>query len=204
MAAGQRETRRAVVEFGVQPGVKSVAGLASGREVCGHVIGIGGIPKVRQVTGQASSRKSQELSNSSAPVTLLALHHSVRAEERKSVGVLLDRFDRYTPAADGVALCAVCTHLTTVDVRMAVRAVMASVGKHGLKMALSAVHFFVQAAQRVSRQIMIEFRYRADRLPTRARVAILAGHIKRAVGAAAGLSLGTRRAGKGKRKSKEH
>ena len=55
MPVGQQETGRAVVEFGVQPGVKRMAGLARGGELCGNVVGIDGLLKIRLVAGHAGS-----------------------------------------------------------------------------------------------------------------------------------------------------
>ena len=55
MALGQRETGRAVVEFGVQPGVKRMACLAGGGELCGNVVGINCFLKIRLVAGHAGS-----------------------------------------------------------------------------------------------------------------------------------------------------
>ena len=144
MAIGQQETGCAVVELGVQPRVKGMAGFASGREICGHVIGIRGLLKIRQVTGRASRRKSLVLSDGGVLVTLLALHHGVRSEEWKSIEVLLDRLNRYLPAQYGVALGAVGAVLAAVNIRMAVRAVLADIRKDRLGVALGAVNFFVQ------------------------------------------------------------
>jgi len=53
MALGQRESGRAVVELGIQPGVKRMASLAGGGELCGNVIGIDGFLKIRLVAGHA-------------------------------------------------------------------------------------------------------------------------------------------------------
>jgi len=53
MALGQRESSRAVVELGVQPRVKRMAGLAGGGELCGNVVRIDCFLKIRQVAGRA-------------------------------------------------------------------------------------------------------------------------------------------------------
>lgn len=53
MSVGQQETRYAVVELGIQPRIKGVAGFASGREICRDVIGVRCLLKIRQVAGRA-------------------------------------------------------------------------------------------------------------------------------------------------------
>ena len=204
MAVGQQETGGTVVEFGVQPGVKRMAGFACGREFCYHVIGVGGFLKIRQVAGRARGRESQELSDSSVLVAPLTLHHCVCAEKRKSVEVLLDRLDRYLPAQDSVAPGAVGAELTAVDVRVAVRAVLTNVSKDRLEMAVRAVDFFMHGTKRKSRGVVIEFGNGANRGPARVRVAVLARNDQRAVRTPAGLTLGICRKGEAKGESKEH
>jgi hypothetical protein len=133
------------------------------------------------MTGRARSRQALILSHGSVLVTLLAFHHRMRPEQWKPVEVLFDRLNRYIPTQDGVALGAVGAELTSMNISMAVRAVLAHIGEDRLYVALRAVHFFVHAAKGISRGVVIEFRDGADRAPTRARVAILAGDGKRAV-----------------------
>ena len=55
MALGQRESSRAVVELGIQPGIKRMAALAGGGELCGNVVGIDCFLKIRLVAGHAGS-----------------------------------------------------------------------------------------------------------------------------------------------------
>lgn len=64
---------------------------------------------------------------------------------------------------------------------MAVGAILAHIGKHRLDVAARAGHFFVHAAQRILRCVVIEFGDRADRRPARRRMAVLARYIKVAV-----------------------
>jgi len=88
-----------------------------------------------------------------------------------------------------VALRAIRTHLPAVNVRVAVRAILSHVGEHRLYVAFEALHFFVHAAQRIVRLVVIKLRHRADRTPARRRVAILAGNRQRPVRAPRGLVL---------------
>jgi hypothetical protein len=168
------------------------------------VIRIGGRLKIIQVTGRAGGRESHILSGCRVLVTFLTFHHGVRTEEWKSVEVILNRLHRYIPAQWSVAFGAIGAILAAMNVRVAIRAVLADVSKDWLEVALSAVHLFVHPAEGIPCAVMIELGNTADRRPTRARVAVLAGDIKRAVRTTAGLPLSTRRAGTGKRKSKEH
>jgi hypothetical protein len=122
-------------------------------------------------------------------VTLLALHYCVRAEQRKPVEVLLDRLDRHLPAKHSVALGAVRAELCAVNVSVAIRAVLSNVGENWLGVATGAGYFFMHAAKRIARGVVIEFRNGANGCPACARVAIFAGDVQRTVRTSAGLPL---------------
>jgi hypothetical protein len=141
------------------------------------------------------------LSDSSAFVTLLAFHHSVRAKQRESVEVLLDRLDRDIPTEGCVALGAVGSHLATMNIGVAVRAILADVGEYRLDVAFRAVKFFVHAAKRITRGVVVEFRHAANRRPACAGVTVLTRNGKRAMRTPGRLSLGSSRKGASKRKN---
>ena len=122
-------------------------------------------------------------------MTLLALDHGVRAEQRKSISVLLDRLARDLPAGNRVALRAVIAELSAVDVGVTIGALLANICKNWLCVASRAGYFFVHAAERVSRRVVIEFRYGANRSPACVGVAIFAGNRQWTVRTPAGLSL---------------
>jgi len=122
-------------------------------------------------------------------VALLAGHGRVRAKQREAVLVILDLLWRDVPALHRMTLFAVRTHLPAMYVRVAVRAILSDVGEDRLYVALDALHFFVHAAQRIVRLVVIKLRHRADRTPARRRVAILAGYRQRPVRAPRGLVL---------------
>jgi len=175
MAIGERKTnrRRGVVEaLSSQPTVKTVATVASLRELCGDVIGIGGVLKVLLVAGNASGGKSLELSDSGALVAIFALDGSVGAKEREAVLVILELLDGNIPALDGVTLSTVGAHLPLVNVGVAVLAVFAYIGENGFDVALNALHFFVHAAQGILGLIVVEFGIGADGPPSRGIVAV--------------------------------
>ena len=93
-----------------------------------------------------------------------------------------------------MALGAVRAELCAVNVRVAIRAILAHVGEHWLGMASGAGYFFVHAAQRVARAVMIEFRNGANGDPAGVGVAIFAGNVEGTVRTSPWLPLGLRRA----------
>jgi len=177
----QREPGGAVIELRAQPAVKRVAGVAGGRELCAGVIRIRGLLVVPQVAGSAGRRQALELAHCSALVAVLALHRGVRAEQRKTILVVLYPLDGNIPAPHGVALRAIRAHLPLVNVRVALFAILAHIGEHRLEMALRALNFLVHLAQRIAGFVVIEFRNRTDRAPARSGVAILARNGERSV-----------------------
>ena len=144
MAIRQQESGRTMVELGVQPIVKRrMTGFASRRELCGHVVGIGGFLKIPHVARLACGRKPQEITDGGVLMALIAFYGSMRAEQRKSVEVLLNRLHCHLPAENCVAPRAVGSELTAVKVRVTVGAVLPHIGEGGFEMALRAGDFFV-------------------------------------------------------------
>jgi hypothetical protein len=141
------------------------------------------------------------LSDRSALVTLVALHHSVRPEKRESIGVILNGLHGDVPTGDGVALGAIGPHLTAMNVGVAVRAIFPDISEDRFDVALRAGNFFVHAAKGISRGVVVELRNGADRNPACICVAVLARNRKRAVRAPCGLLLRIRRADKGQCKN---
>jgi len=127
-------------------------------------------------------------------MTLLALDDGVGAEQREPVEVLLYRLNRYLPSEYCMALGAVRAELSAMDVRVAIGAVLAHVGENRLGVASGAGHFFVHAAKRVARAVMVEFRNGANRGPTGVGVAIFTGNVEGTVRTSARLPLGFCRA----------
>ena len=70
------------------------------------------------------------------------------------------------PALHGVALRAIGTHLAAVNVRVAIGAIFSNVGEDRFGVALHALHFFVHAAQRIVRAVVIKFEIGSDGTPT--------------------------------------
>jgi len=106
--------------------------------------------------------------------------------------VIFDLLGGQIPTLDGVALRAIRAHLATVNISVAISAVLANIGERRLNMTLHAVHFFVEAAQGIIRFVVIEFGNGADGAPARGSVAIFAGNIQGAVRIPSGLILSSR------------
>jgi hypothetical protein len=148
-----------------------------------------GFLKIRHVTGRTRSGESLVLSDGSALVTLLALHHRMRSEQRKPVEMILNGLHRHVPAVHRVALGTIGAELTAMNIRVAVRAVLADIGEDWLEVALRAVNFFVHSAKRISRGVVVEFWDRPNRGPARARVTVFAGYCQGSMRTPAGLLL---------------
>src|SRR5215472_5571473 len=69
----------------------------------------------------------------------------------------------------------ICSELTSMKIRVAIRTLRAHVLEHHRLVAFGAGHRLVHTAQRIFRRIVIEFRHRPDRFPACVRVAVLAG-----------------------------
>jgi hypothetical protein len=130
--------------------------------------------KILQVAGGAGRRQALELAHRRALVAIFALHRGVRAEQRKTILVILDLLYRNIPAQHGVALRAIRAHLPLVNVRVAFFTILAYIGEYRLDVALRALHFFVHAPQRITRLVVIEFGNRANGLPACGGVTVLA------------------------------
>jgi hypothetical protein len=180
VAIGQQKTGRAVVELGVEPVVKGMAARAVRGCKCSSGRWMRRIRRflpIRQVAGRAGRRKPQIISDRRVCMAFLALHYGVRAEQRESVEVLLNRLDRRPPSENRVALSAVRAKLSAVDVGVTIGAIFANVRENRLGVASRAGHFFVHAAKRVPRGVVIEFGNGANGSPASVGVAILAGNI---------------------------
>lgn len=88
-----------------------------------------------------------------------------------------------------MTLRAVRPELGAVNVRVAIRAVLAHIGENGFGVATGAGNFFVHAAKRVARRVMVEFGDGSNRSPAGVRVAIFAGNVEGTVRTPAGLPL---------------
>jgi hypothetical protein len=107
--------------------------------------------------------------------------------------VLLDLVRLHYPAPHRMALLAIRSEFSSMNVSVTLGAEVAHIGEDGLGMALCASYALVESAQRVPRCIVIELRNCADRLPSIEGMAVLAGDIEgamRAMRRLCGLRLG--------------
>jgi len=83
MAIGQQETRRAVIEIGIRPGIERVASgaIRSGKRSSGRRMHrIVCLLPITQVTGRACGREPDVISDRGVFVAILTFHDCVRAE----------------------------------------------------------------------------------------------------------------------------
>lgn len=78
-----------------------------------------------------------------------------------------------------MTLFAIASELTAVNIRVAVRADLGSVGKSEPDVTLAAIQRHMQSPERVSGLIVIELRGGADGIPARRRMTICTGDPQR-------------------------
>jgi hypothetical protein len=166
-----------VVEASTKPSGDRMALLASARESGGNVVGRRCLRIRCRVAGVALKRQTLELANCSTLVAGVALQRCMPAGERKPILVISDGLKSDLPALHGMAPLAIRAHLLPVNIGVTVGARGASVRKDRLSMALYTAEVFVQTTQRESGFAVIEFRNRAERLPTELRMAVLTGDV---------------------------
>jgi hypothetical protein len=138
MASSQWESNGVVIKSGIEPGVCTVAGIASCGEASGHVAWAVSRFEVRGMARVALRGHRLKLAIGSTFVAGSAVDRRVRPSQWKSIVVLLDLLDRYLPAANRVTLLTICPQLPLVNIGMAILAALAHVRKNGLHMALNA------------------------------------------------------------------
>jgi hypothetical protein len=186
VAIGQQESGGTVIEGGSQPTIESVAALAiSGRKSRSGrgVFRVRGVLPVFQVARIAGGRKTMEDPCGSLLMAIVALYSGVRAKQWEAILVIAHLLDGNIPSLKGVALRAIRPHLTTVNIRVAIRTILAHVGEHGFHMALHAFHFFMHAAQGIACLVVVKLGDRADGTPSAGGVAVLTRDVQlRAMG----------------------
>jgi hypothetical protein len=115
-------------------------------------------------------------------MTGFAFDHGVRAQQRKTVLVVLNRLNRDRPAFLGVTLLATPAELPAMNICVTRLAGGPDVAENRADVTLRAIDARMHSAQGKAGAVVIEFRNAADRLPTRKRVAIVARHGQRAMG----------------------
>ena len=176
VAGSQREIDRwcsvISVEARAQPAIeRGVAALAiAGAEIDG-ILGmwrIRGVLPVFQMARLALGGKAVKNPRSRLPVAVFTLNRRVSAEKREAVLVVFHLLSGDVPALYRVALLAVGSHLTAMDIPLfvAICAILSDILEHGFHVTGDALHFFVHSPQRIVGFVMVEFRYRPDGSPT--------------------------------------
>lgn len=171
-----------MVERRVVPAIHAGVALRTvGREFQLLVAGRRGVQVFRGVTGAAVGRESNINASGGTLMAGVTLDDSMSAHQREPVLVLIDGLHRNLPAVHVVAAFAVCPHLPSVNIRVAIRTMHAHVREDGIRMARLARHGSVHSPQRIGCLVVIELRHVANRLPSRKRMAVLAGDVERTV-----------------------
>jgi hypothetical protein len=89
VCAGQRKSAGGVIELRIEPRIHSMALLARGRELGGHVTRIRGLLKSLRVAGVALGGETLKLANCGSFMAGIAFQCRVRADQRESVLVVL-------------------------------------------------------------------------------------------------------------------
>ena len=119
VAGRQWESRGAVIELGAEPTVEIVTALAIGGRKRRARAGVGrarGALPILQVAGIALRGEAIENAGGELLVALIALHGGVRAKQRKTALMILHLLDGNVPSLNRVALRAIGSHLTAVNV----------------------------------------------------------------------------------------
>ena len=137
--------------------------------------------EVCRVAGIALRGHRLEFAGSPSLVAGIAVHRSVRSSQRKAIVMLLYLPNRDLPTPDRVALLAVRSQLTLVNVGVTILATLSHTRENRPDVTFSAVHGLVHAAQRVFGLVVIEFWSAADWFPRGRCVAVLARNAQAAV-----------------------
>lgn len=144
--AGQGKSHRAVVEVYVDPVICSVATLAISRKIGRCVIGVAGGLEILGVAGKASRGHGLKLAAGCPLVAGVAVQRRMRSGQGKTVDVLLNLLGRNLPSPHGVALLAIRSQLSSMNVGVAVLAALSHTREHWPDVALRATDPLVHAA----------------------------------------------------------
>ena len=139
---------------------------------------------IAEVAGHTFRSQTGELPDRRARVACAALRRRMRPKQGEAVLVLSHRPQAHLPTLDAMTLLALGAHLATMNIGVAIGAVRANLSENQACVTLPALNLFVQTTQWVARLVVVKLRNAADGLPTRKRVAVLAGDCQRAVRAA--------------------
>ena len=145
--SGQRKAGKPqMVEFHSHPRIHAVTLNAAGGKARGQVVGTGGLLESLGVAGVAIRRHGCEIAQRAVFVARLAVQRGMSADERKTVVMVLNRFQRDVPSIYRVTLFAAGSHAGAVNISMTVSALAADIGEHWFDVALRTHDALVHAA----------------------------------------------------------
>jgi hypothetical protein len=141
------------------------------------MVGVGGLFKGFCVAAETLSRKPEtiELTDCSNFVAGVAVHYRVRADQGKTILVLVDVMDGYLPTVGVVAQFTFGAIFASMQIGMAVLALVGGVGELQIGMAVTTRDSSVTPTKRKPGARMIKFDFVLDHFPVRGRVAGCAG-----------------------------
>jgi hypothetical protein len=140
------------------------------RLVIDHLCG----PVIRNVTCGALGALARETVNGGTLVARLTLHSCVSANQGKAVLVLLDGFSGDLPTELGMATLAVCAKASSVDVGVAVGALVVRLGKNQAGVTVSTRHRGMESLELKPGRLVIEIGLLPDGRPACRRMAVFA------------------------------
>ena len=167
-----------------------MAGFAGRGEARGAVIQGFRVEILLLVAARALRAESNVDPGPGSAMAGVANHRRMPADQREAVAVVRHGLNGDSPSAHAMAVLALRAELASVEIRVAVGALLPRFGKYFRDMARITGHTLVHAPQgELSLLVVIELGLSAKRRPTRGRVAVLARNVQRAMRAPDGLCL---------------
>ena len=151
-----------------------------GREAPSAMIRRSGLRKVSVVTTEALGRKSEAIELPDGPdlVAGIAIRDCMRANQREAILVLVDVMDGNLPSIAVMAQLTFRTVFASMQIGVAVLALVGSIGEFEIVMAVAACHGGVTSAKRKAGARMVKLDLALDHLPIRSGVTRGAWHIE--------------------------
>jgi len=139
--------------------------------------------EIVHVAAGALGRQSLPVERTHCPhlVAGIAIHHRVRPNQREAILMLIDVVNGNLPSGIAMACIALRRILPSMNVRVAVLALVDRLREYEIGVAIHAADFRVQPAERKSRLAMIKLRHRANRLPALRCVTVFARDVQGSV-----------------------
>ena len=123
--------------------------------------------------------KTIELADRAHLVAGITIHGGMRADQGKTILMLIDVVNRNLPAVGVMAECALGAVFPPMQIRVAILALHWRVAENESLMAIGALHFCVPSPQRKLGVRMVELQVGTERFPALDRVTLLALDLQR-------------------------